>query len=79
MSLKKVIIVPDVYDRSTWSEAEVEDVLGYIYQQFDVWPENAKIYHNHIAESCELRQTTQRESMHKLSRFKNGWHILCSN
>ncbi|QNX13220.1 hypothetical protein IC789_14110 [Acinetobacter seifertii] len=54
MSLKKVIIVPDVYDRSTWSEAEVEDVLGYIYQQFDVWPENAKIYHNHIAESCEI-------------------------
>ncbi|WP_289346122.1 host specificity factor TipJ family phage tail protein [Acinetobacter baumannii] len=54
MSLKKVIIVPDVYDRSTWSEAEVEDVLAYIYQQFDVWPENAKIYHNHIAESCDI-------------------------
>lgn len=54
MSLKKVIIVPDVYDRSTWSEAEVEDVLGYIYQQFDVWPENAKIYHNQIAESCDI-------------------------
>lgn len=54
MSLKKVIIVPDVYDRSTWSEADVEDVLAYIYQQFDVWPENAKIYHNHIAESCDI-------------------------
>lgn len=54
MSLKKVIIVPDVYDLSTWSEAEVEDVLGYIYQQFDVWPENAKIYHNQIAGSCEV-------------------------
>lgn len=54
MSLKKVIIVPDVYDRSTWSEAEVDDVLGYIYQQFDVWPENAKIYHNQIAESCDI-------------------------
>lgn len=54
MSLKKVIIVPDVYDRSTWSEAEVEDVLTYIYQQFDVWPENAKIYHNQIAEACDV-------------------------
>ncbi|HCW6344048.1 TPA: hypothetical protein OXS71_003367 [Acinetobacter baumannii] len=54
MSLKKVIIVPDVYDRSTWSEADVEDVLAYIYQQFDVWPENAKIYHNQIAESCDV-------------------------
>lgn len=54
MSLKKVIIVPDVYDQSTWSEADVEDVLAYIYQQFDVWPENAKIYHNQIAESCDV-------------------------
>ncbi|EMR6207130.1 host specificity factor TipJ family phage tail protein [Acinetobacter baumannii] len=54
MSLKKVIIVPDVYDRSTWSEADVDDVLAYIYQQFDVWPENAKIYHNQIAESCDV-------------------------
>ncbi|MDS7929220.1 host specificity factor TipJ family phage tail protein [Acinetobacter sp. V102_4] len=54
MSLKKVIIVPDVYDRSTWSEAEVEDVLAYIYQQFDVWPENAKIYHDQIAEACDV-------------------------
>ncbi|HEI8439786.1 TPA: hypothetical protein SLF30_000446 [Acinetobacter baumannii] len=54
MSLKKVIIVPDVYDHSTWSEAEVDDVLAYIYQQFDVWPENAKIYHNQIAESCDV-------------------------
>lgn len=54
MSLKKVIIVPDVYDRSTWSEADVEDVLAYIYQQFDVWPENAKIYHNDMAESCDV-------------------------
>lgn len=54
MSLKKVIIVPDVYDRSTWSEAEVEDVLAYIYQQFDVWPENAKIYHDQIAETCDV-------------------------
>ncbi|MCG9247029.1 host specificity factor TipJ family phage tail protein [Acinetobacter baumannii] len=54
MSLKKVIIVPDVYDRSTWSEADVEDVLAYIYQQFDVWPENAKIYHNQIAESSDV-------------------------
>ncbi|EXR27390.1 host specificity factor TipJ family phage tail protein [Acinetobacter baumannii] len=54
MSLKKVIIVPDVYDRSTWSVAEVDDVLGFIYQQFEVWPENAKIYHNQIAEACDV-------------------------
>ena len=59
MSLKKVIIVPDVYDRSTWSEADVEDVLAY-YQQFDVWPENAKIYHNQIAESCDVTQPSKR-------------------
>jgi hypothetical protein len=54
MSLKKVIIVPDPYSEEGRSEAEVEDVLAYIYQQFDVWPENARIYHNHMAETCDV-------------------------
>ncbi|MFX9720743.1 host specificity factor TipJ family phage tail protein [Acinetobacter baumannii] len=54
MELTQNNLQAHVYDRSTWSEAEVEDVLAYIYQQFDVWPENAKIYHNQIAESCDV-------------------------
>ncbi len=54
MSLKKVIIVPDPYSEEGRSEEYVEDVLAYIYQQFSVWPEDARIYHNHIADSCDV-------------------------
>ncbi|HAV5374680.1 TPA: hypothetical protein JI078_18610, partial [Acinetobacter baumannii] len=54
MSLKKVIIVPDPYSEEGRSEEYVDDVLAYIYQQFSVWPEDARIYHNHIADSCDV-------------------------
>ncbi|YCO58100.1 hypothetical protein ACL9Z5_001381 [Acinetobacter calcoaceticus] len=54
MSLKKVIIVPDPYSEEGRSEEYVEDVLAYIYQQFSVWPEDARIYHNYIADSCDV-------------------------
>lgn len=54
MSLKKVIIVPDPYSEEGRSEEYVEDVLAYIHQQFSVWPEDARIYHNHIADSCDV-------------------------
>lgn len=55
MSLKKVIIVPDVYDKSTWAEADVEDVLHYLHEQFaPSFPKNARIYHNDIAQSKDV-------------------------
>lgn len=55
MSLKKVIIVPDIYDRSTWAEADVEDVLQYLHEQFaPSFPKNARIYHNDIAQSKDV-------------------------
>lgn len=34
MSLKRVVIVPDVYKRDTWAYADVEDVCAYLAQQF---------------------------------------------
>lgn len=55
MSLKKVIIVPDVYNKSTWAEADVEDVLQYLHEQFaPSFPKNARIYHNDIAQSKDV-------------------------
>lgn len=76
MSLKKVIIVPDVYDRETWSEADVEDVLAYLHQQFaSNFPENAKIYHNHIADSCDVTPKNKSE-IKKLANLDGCFYIV---
>lgn len=52
--MKKVIICPDPYNQESWSTAEVEDVSAYLKQQFTVFPENTRIYHNAVAESNDV-------------------------
>lgn len=60
MSLKKVVIIPKQFSEEGRSEAYVEDVVEYLFQQFSIWPEHAKIYHNHIAESCDVTPNNPR-------------------
>ncbi|QBY13265.1 host specificity factor TipJ family phage tail protein [Acinetobacter baumannii] len=60
MSLKKVVIIPKPYSDEGRSEAYVEDVVAYLFQQFSIWPEHARIYHNHIAESCDVTPNNPR-------------------
>jgi len=60
MSLKKVVIIPKQFSEEGRSEAYVEDVVAYLFQQFSIWPEHAKIYHNHIAESCDVTPNNPR-------------------
>lgn len=60
MSLKKVVIIPKQFSEEGRSEAYVEDVVVYLFQQFSIWPEHARIYHNHIAESCDVTPNNPR-------------------
>ncbi|HEO1844801.1 TPA: hypothetical protein VAM25_002210 [Acinetobacter baumannii] len=60
MSLKKVVIIPKQFSEEGRSEAYVEDVVAYLFQQFSIWPEHARIYHNHIAESCDVTPNNTR-------------------
>lgn len=60
MSLKKVVIIPKQFSEEGRSEAYVEDVVAYLFQQFSIWPEHARIYHNHIAESCDVTPNNPR-------------------
>lgn len=60
MSLKKVVIIPKPYSDEGRSEAYVDDVVAYLFQQFSIWPEHARIYHNHIAESCDVTPNNPR-------------------
>ncbi|WP_394650686.1 host specificity factor TipJ family phage tail protein [uncultured Acinetobacter sp.] len=76
MSLKKVIIVPDIYDRSTWAEADVEDVLQYLHDQFaPSFPKSARIYHNQIAESNDVTPSNQSE-IDKLGQLDGVFYVV---
>ncbi|PPB87741.1 host specificity factor TipJ family phage tail protein [Acinetobacter soli] len=76
MSLKKVIIVPDVYNKSTWAEADVEDVLQYLHEQFaPSFPKSARIYHNQIAESNDVTPSNQPE-IDKLGQLDGIFYVV---
>lgn len=51
---KTVIICPDIYNKDTWSHAQVDDVCAYLAQQFTIFPENTRIYHNAVAQQNDV-------------------------
>lgn len=52
--MKKVIILPNPYNNQGRTEADVDDVSEYLVQQFGSFPTNTRIYHNALAESCDI-------------------------
>jgi hypothetical protein len=56
--MKKVIIIRDQFAKDK-TEADVDDVCKYLAEQFDVFPENAQIYHNQISEQTNITPKTE--------------------
>ncbi|ALH95598.1 host specificity factor TipJ family phage tail protein [Acinetobacter equi] len=56
--MKKVIIIRDQFAKDK-IEAYVDDVCKYLAEQFDVFPENAQIYHNQISEQTNITPKTE--------------------
>lgn len=61
---KRVFIIPDVYKKDTWSCENVDDVCAYLKSEFGFWPENTRIYHNAIAQSCDVTPSDARSIAH---------------
>lgn len=51
--MKKVIIIRDQFSQDK-TEATVDDVCKYLAEQFDKFPENARIYHNYVSEATNI-------------------------
>lgn len=76
MSLKRVVIVPDVYKRDTWAYADVEDVCAYLAQQFaPSLPGGTKIYHGAIAESQNITPKNKRD-IEKLQKLEGVFYVV---
>jgi hypothetical protein len=52
--LKQVTLARDATDPSTWERAEVEDLSRYLAGCFERFPDNARIYHEHVADSHDV-------------------------
>lgn len=61
--MKKVIIIRDQFSQDK-TEATVDDVCKYLAEQFDSFPENARIYHNHVSKQTDVTPKTVADIEH---------------
>lgn len=52
--LKKIKIVENTLDPESWKEFETENVLDFIVDYFESWPETARLYHNSVSEISDI-------------------------
>lgn len=61
--MKKVIIIRDQFSQNK-TEAMVDDVCKYLAEQFYSFPENARIYHNHVSKQTDVTPKTVADIEH---------------
>ena len=59
-----VHIRPDPFDKKTWYTKEVTDLCAYLAQEFDVFPDNARIYHGMVTFKNDVTPIDERGINH---------------
>lgn len=73
--MKRVHIRRDPFDQKTWTSAEVEDVCAYLATQFEVFPENARIYRNSVSHSNDVTPSTEL-AIQQLQSFDGDIYVV---
>lgn len=72
--MKKVIIIRDQFAKDK-TEADVDDVCAYLAEQFDIFPENARIYHNQISEQTNITPKTEAD-IERLKQLNGTFYVI---
>lgn len=72
--MKKVIIIRDQFSQDK-TEATVDDVCKYLAEQFDKFPENARIYHNYVSEATNITPKTTAD-IERLQSLEGTFYVV---
>lgn len=72
--MKKVIIIRDQFSQDK-TEATVDDVCKYLAEQFDKFPENARIYHNYVSEVTDITPKTTAD-IERLQSLEGTFYVV---
>lgn len=72
--MKTVIIIRDQFSQNK-TEATVDDVCKYLAEQFDSFPENARIYHNHVSKQTDVTPKTVADIEH-LKTLEGTFYVV---
>lgn len=75
--MKKIVhIVPNVYDRDSWTIAVVDDVLDYLTQCYDELPINTRIYHKNIAATTDVTPGSDHKEIQKFLALEGEFFVV---
>lgn len=59
--MKTVLLALNPMEPDTWATHEVEDVRDFLMNQFDVWPDTARIYHKQVSSHHDVTPSNEAE------------------
>lgn len=58
----QLTVIKDIYDLASYELYETDDLLGALASSLgSVWPENARLFHEHISEATEITPKNERD------------------
>jgi hypothetical protein len=73
--LKTIILAENPLDSSTWETHNVDDIIDFLKTKFDTFPETARIYHNQVAENCDVTPFDEK-SFDKLKALDGTFYVV---
>ena len=72
---KKVTIAENALEPSTWVEYETENILDFLVNHFESWPENARIYNGSVSEIYDVTPENDYD-IKKLSEMEGPFFVV---
>lgn len=73
--MQTVIIGHNPLDPATWVKHEVEDIRELLLQEFEAWPDNARIYHGEVAEDRDITPHNEAE-IERLGELEGLFYVI---
>lgn len=73
--MQTVIIGHNPLDPTTWVKHEVEDIRDLLMQEFEAWPDHARIYHGEVAEDRDVTPHNEAE-IERLGELEGLFYVI---
>ena len=75
--MPSVILIKDIFENPLGERHEVDNIVEFLMSEFDVWSPYAKIYHNNIADECDVTPIDE-AGIDKLLELDGDLYVLNS-
>jgi hypothetical protein len=74
--LKKVTLMMDNTDPTTWTDHEVEDLCAFLSTKFETFPESARIFHGVVSALTDVTPAPNKQSIDALQALPGPFYVV---